>query len=168
MQRAVLAFLLCAQCSSQLIEKSLVIVMDGVRSDALQRAETPAFDMLLDGSWQSDYQTAFTFDAQAVQDTAGLSGPNHVAIQTGVTAVKSGVATSAATDIGYGNYDEYPHYFQRLKEVDSSLRTAVLTGWDGDMHIPHGADFTATGPASDLVAEAVNILKGSYNNYATK
>ena len=62
--------------------KSLVIIWDGTRPDALARANTPNMDALINGTWHSDYQGAYSPLAQNLHDANTVSGPNHSTIMT--------------------------------------------------------------------------------------
>lgn len=94
--------------------RSLVVMLDGVRSDALQAAATPFLDKLVNGQWRPEYKTFYSVHARPVIDAPTDSAPNHAAIATGVTAKKNLV--SANDLIGKGDYKRYPTYLQRIAE----------------------------------------------------
>ena len=80
--------------SAALTPKSLVVCFDGWRADAVGSALTPAVDRLATGTWQPGYHAFFTTNAHVIDDAPSVSGPNHTAILTGLTAKRSGVQSN--------------------------------------------------------------------------
>ena len=90
--------------------KSLVIAIDGLRTDGLLSAPTPNLDRLIDGSFGgAPYHGAFAPDAQTIQDGPTSSGYNHCSIMTGVTGGKHGVTANTAAALAAVDYRTYPH-----------------------------------------------------------
>jgi hypothetical protein len=104
-----------AQASQK--RKVLVIGMDGVRSDALQMANTPNLDALIASGF-------YTYDSWHCGIT--VSGPSWSTIFTGVWFPKHGV-----TDNSYAgsHFDNYPYYPKRVKEVKPSLYASQIVDW---------------------------------------
>jgi predicted AlkP superfamily pyrophosphatase or phosphodiesterase len=104
-------------------KKVLLIGIDGCRPDALRIAATPHLDQLI-------HEGAFADDTQILgrryTDNDTISGPGWSSILTGVWADKHGVNGNEFHD---PNYDEYPHFFRRIKEVQPSAYTVSLTTW---------------------------------------
>lgn len=110
---AVLAF---AANSSQK-RKVLIFGLDGIRSDALQLANTPNIDTLIATG-------VFTYDSWNMGIT--VSGPSWSTIFTGVWFPKHGV-----TDNSYAgsNYDQYPYFPTRAKQINPNLFAVQMVTW---------------------------------------
>ena len=160
---AALAATLLSSTSTQAIEnKSLVISLDGLRADSLWNANTPFIDSLINGTFDASYNGAMSWTAQNVDDADTVSGPNHAAIMTGVTATKHGVTNNG--NVGSGDYATYPHYMQRLETANSSLNTAYLYNWSEDGKIPSGANLIKQDSDAKIIANAEKILNGRFKN----
>lgn len=104
-------------------KKVLYIGIDGCRFDALRKAETPNLDALMEeGCWHDG--TLILGDRYRENDT--ISGPGWSTILTGVWADKHGVNDNQFRG---KNYDEYPHFFTRLKEVRPDAYTISVVTW---------------------------------------
>ena len=68
--------------------KALVVMLDGMRADAVENAHAPNLRMLRDGKWHPDYKCAWSLTANTILDAGTISGPNHIAIASGVTFKK--------------------------------------------------------------------------------
>lgn len=97
--------------------KVLIIGIDGVRSDALQTANTPNIDALIATGF-------YTYDSWHCGIT--VSGPSWSTIFTGVWFPKHGV-----TDNSYAgsHFDAYPYYAKRVKEVKPGLYATQVVDW---------------------------------------
>jgi hypothetical protein len=97
--------------------KVLIIGIDGVRSDALQTANTPNIDALIASGF-------YTYDSWHCGIT--VSGPSWSTIFTGVWFPKHGV-----TDNSYAgsHFDAYPYYAKRVKEIKPSLYATQVVDW---------------------------------------
>ncbi|MEY5031956.1 MAG: hypothetical protein RL354_987, partial [Planctomycetota bacterium] len=97
--------------------KVLIIGIDGVRSDALQAAETPAIDALIANG-------CIAFDASASAHT--VSGPGWSTILCGVWPDKH-----RSTDNRFliTDYERYPSLFTLAKRARPSIRTAYFGNW---------------------------------------
>ncbi|MDO4586553.1 MAG: alkaline phosphatase family protein [Planctomycetia bacterium] len=148
-------------------KKSLVIMLDGMRSDVMFSASTPNIDSLIDGSWADGYRGTWTYQAHTNLDSPPSSATNHVAIATGVTATKNNVFNNG--EIHQGKYDEFPSYLEILKKAQPELITAWLHNWTEDADIRTLANYQKLikdlpGFEIDmkLVDEAVQILDGTF------
>lgn len=97
--------------------KVLIIGIDGLRPDAMQAADTPTFDDLIANGALSN--TAQTGDIT-------VSGPGWSSFLTGVWRDKHGVTGNNFTG---RQYEAYPCFFQRVKEVRPELTTASFVTW---------------------------------------
>jgi predicted AlkP superfamily pyrophosphatase or phosphodiesterase len=124
-----------AEESAGKTKKVLFIGIDGCRFDALQAANAPNLDRLMaEGCYDADCQ--ILGDRYAGNDT--VSGPGWSSILTGVWADKHGVDNN---DFKVKHYDQYPHFFARLKEVRPSAYTASVVSWIPiQQHIVSAAD----------------------------
>ena len=129
--------------------KVLYIGVDGVRPDALKKATTPNFDRLIrEGVYFADTQIL----GERYQKNDTISGPGWSSILTGVWADKHGVHDNSFKG---KNYQQYPHFFVRLKEAKPKATTASFVDWNPiDKYIVDGADFHKSYPASGAEAYA--------------
>jgi len=137
--------------------KSLVVCFDGWRADAVGPAATPSVDRLATGAWQPGYRAFFTATARVIDDAPSVSGPNHTAILTGLTARRSGVQSNDDAEL---SAVRAPDYLRLLEEHDAALVTLKLAAWPRDERIPSGADVVAIGPDATIVARAATALAG--------
>ncbi|HRP38067.1 MAG TPA: alkaline phosphatase family protein [Chitinophagales bacterium] len=98
--------------------KVLIIGIDGTRSDALQKANTPNIDGLLPNSLYSydSWHTAITW-----------SGPSWATILTGVYFNKHGVVNNGFTG---KHFNQYPPISALAKQVKPNLDCAIVAEWD--------------------------------------
>jgi hypothetical protein len=103
--------------------KVLILGIDGCRTDALRRANTPNLDQLIREGAMAD-----TTSVVAERDTGAdtVSGPSWSSILTGVWTDKHGVKDNSFRG---ANYDEYPHFFRRLKDARPGAVTVSLVDW---------------------------------------
>lgn len=100
------------------VEKVLLIGVDGLRPDALQEATTPHIDKL----WKDG---AYNFVARTGEYT--VSGPGWSNILTGVWENKHKVIDN--TFLG-ANYQEYPPFFTRVEDSRPVLNTYSIASLD--------------------------------------
>ncbi|AEV33295.1 putative AP superfamily protein [Owenweeksia hongkongensis DSM 17368] len=98
--------------------KVLFIGIDGVRSDALNAANTPNMDSLMNAGIS-------TFDSWHLGITS--SGPSWSSMLTGVWEPKHGVTNNSYGGADYGNY---PYFPTRAKEVDPNLKAVQIITWN--------------------------------------
>jgi len=141
------------------VPKSFVIAVDGLRPDALEAAQTPRMDALIDGSWAPGYAGAYAPAAHAVFDSVTVSGPNHATIMTGAIGSQHGVTSNF--DVGSGDFATYPHYLTLL-ENRGEIATVALHTWPTDALIPNGADYSRTASDAQNATRAADIFAGTY------
>ncbi len=118
------------------VSKALVIGVDGVRPDALIAADTPNINKLIANG---------TFDPRCLilgeryRENNTVSGPGWSSILTGVWADKHGVNDNTFQG---RNYEEYPHFFERIKAArPDALAVSLVSVWRPiDRFIVSGAD----------------------------
>lgn len=101
----------------------LLIGVDGCRPDALQAAKTPHLDKLAAGGLVS-LNTSILGPRPTTSDT--ISGPGWSSIFTGVWSDKHGVLDNSFKG---SNYDDFPHFFARIKEVHPEAVTGSFSDW---------------------------------------
>lgn len=98
--------------------KALFIGIDGVRSDALQIANTPNIDSLTDSG-------IYSYDSWHLGVTS--SGPSWSSMLTGVWEAKHLVTNNSYSGANFG---EYPYLSNRLKEWNSDLKCVQVFTWN--------------------------------------
>lgn len=99
-------------------KRVLIIALDGVRPDALLKADTPNIDGVAgDG--------AYHFDGRAGEIT--LSGPGWASLLTGVNRHKHGIVNNRVSDLS--KYGQWPTLFTRYQQKHPKHHTASLVGW---------------------------------------
>lgn len=106
---------LCSNNNLQHIKRVLLIGIDGCRSDALQAANTPNLDQLM-----NDGRYSFVLN-RGNQYT--WSGAGWSTMLTGVWPDKHGIYDNSYAD---NNYGAYPHLFCRIKEYSGCLQVASI------------------------------------------
>lgn len=103
--------------------KVLFVGIDGCRWDAVQAAKTPHLDRLV-----AEGYLAVGTDIIAPRETPGdtVSGPGWSNLLCGVWPDKHGVVDNSFKG---ANYQRYPHFFARIKEVRPQLVTASFVNW---------------------------------------
>lgn len=96
--------------------KVLLIIVDGVRGQSIQEMEPPTIQSLLNTaihSWVS------------VSDEGTVEpGANWATLLTGVSKSKHGVLNN---DFENNNFETYPLFFDRLRQVDTTIQSAIYT-----------------------------------------
>ncbi len=103
------------------LEKVLLIGIDGLCSDALQKAETPHIYRLAQ-------EGAYSFKAKAGKHT--LSYPGWSNIFTGVWENKHGIITNPVSDANQPHFEHYPSFVTRAKTHQPKLAAVSLDSWN--------------------------------------
>ena len=119
-------------------KKVLVVMLDGVRADAVLHSYMPTFNALKAGKWQPGYQCASTDSAMVIQDAPPHSAPNHASIATGVSAAKHKVSKNGKTKDG--NYKNYPHFLGHLVNTYPELKCGFFYVWGESGQILSNSD----------------------------
>lgn len=101
--------------ATPMVDRVLVISVDGLRPDMLLRAETPRIRTLM-------ARGSFTMWANTTDVAVTL--PSHVSMLTGVTPEKHGVHHN---NVGLG-FPAYPTLMEQVKRHRPSLRCGVIAG----------------------------------------
>lgn len=139
MQKIFVALLLFAIAlpltAAEPIKKVLYIGIDGTRFDAIEKADTPQLDALMKDGIHSP--TCLIL-GERYQKNDTVSGPGWSSILTGVWADKHGVNDNKFVG---GKYEDFPHFFVRVKEQLPNARTVSHVTWEPIFkHITKGAD----------------------------
>ena len=114
--------------------KTLLIMLDGARADALAAARMPAVSSLRDGSWAPGYRGAWTLFGQNVPDARPSSAANHTAIFTAVNAEKSRVFNNGQTKDG--KYAEWPTWLARVTDAVPGTKGLFIFSWGEGKQYP--------------------------------
>ncbi len=132
-------------------KKVLYIGIDGTRFDAIEKAATPNLDALIANGIHSP--TCLIL-GERYQKNDTISGPGWSSILTGVWADKHGVHDNSFNG---RKYEQFPHFFARLKEVRPDAKTASFVTWK---------------PIAEYITSAANVneqfeekAKGSVEDY---
>ena len=110
--------------------KALVIMLDGMRADAVENvASAPNLRMLRDGKWQPGYKCAWSLDANTILDAQTISGPNHVAIACGVTFKKHRVPDNGKNVC---DHKMWPSWLVRLVSAKPAMKALFMYSWKWD------------------------------------
>ena len=124
---------------------ALMIMVDGMRADAVETQYMPNLAKLRNGEWQAGYKAAWSMDAQIAPGSIPSSAPNHVSIATGVSPSKHNVTKNGET-ASKGDFTNYPTWLRRVADADSSKKALfIYKTWTDD---------DALGPAANVTFES--------------
>jgi len=132
-RKIVLLFLLFPfiALSQQNIKKVLIIGIDGCRADALELANTPVIDNLIQNG---------IYSPDALNDDITVSGPGWSAILCGVWSDKH---LSIDNSFNNTDYFNFPPIFKYAEDFDDNLNTVSICNWNpiNDNIVQNYADF---------------------------
>ena len=96
--------------------KVLLVIVDGVRGQSIQEIEPPTVRSLLN--------TAIHSWVSVSDESTVEPGANWASMLTGVSKSKHGVLNN---DFENANFDAFPTLFERLRDVDSTIQSALYT-----------------------------------------
>ena len=133
MRKIVLLFLLFPfiSLSQQNIKKVLIIGIDGCRADALELANTPVIDNLIQNG---------IYSPDALNEDITVSGPGWSAILCGVWSDKH---LSIDNSFNNTDYFNFPPIFKYAEDFDDNLNTVSICNWNpiNDNIVQNYADF---------------------------
>ena len=133
MRKIILLFLLFPfiALSQQNIKKVLIIGIDGCRADALELANTPVLDNLIQNG---------IYSPDALNDDITVSGPGWSAILCGVWSDKH---LSIDNSFNNTDYFNFPPIFKYAEDFDDNLNTVSICNWNpiNDNIVQNYADF---------------------------
>ena len=152
LQLSLFLALCCGVCDhlfgQQKERKALFIGIDGVRSDALQQANTPNMDALMANG-------IFTFDSWHLGVTS--SGPSWSSMLTGVWEAKHRVTNNSYSGANYG---EFPYIPTRMKEVKPDLKCVQIITWNPQDDAANGTGGNVFNSGWDKSIDAGNLGQG--------
>ncbi len=120
--------------------KALLVMLDGLRADALETARTPAIDSLRNGTWAEGYQGTWSRTGLTVPDARPSSAANHTAISTAVNGAKSRVFDNGQT--GRGNYKDWPTWLTRVTRASPGTKGLFIYSWGEGNQYPRTENVT--------------------------
>lgn len=141
--------LVCTAVMAQQRErKALFIGIDGVRSDALQQANTPNLDSL--------FATGIsTYESWNLGVTS--SGPAWTSMCTGVWEAKHRVFNNSYAGSDFNNYPFFPNY---IKQINPDLKCVQIITWNPMDDADKGTGGNVYNAMWDLSIDAGNLGQG--------
>jgi hypothetical protein len=138
-------------------KRVLIIGIDGLRGDAVAPANAPTLDMLIANG-------AFSLNTLAGDRGQGTwSAPGWGTVVSSVWADKHNVYNNSQW--GQGNFDEYPHFFSRIKSLNPAITTASIVHWEPIntyLALPQFTDVREAYPTDpQVVTRAVTLLSAA-------
>jgi predicted AlkP superfamily pyrophosphatase or phosphodiesterase len=137
-------------------KKVLYIGIDGTRFDAIEKADTPHLDALMASGVHSP--TCLIL-GERYQKNDTISGPGWSSILTGVWADKHGVHDNSFQG---RKYEDFPHFFARLKHVRPEAKTASFVTWK-----PIAEYITSAADVNEQFEENPKGAVADYDRYDT-
>lgn len=145
---------------------ALVIMVDGMRADAVETQNMPNLARLRNGTWAPGYSTAWSLDGQVVDSTSlrktiPSSGPNHASIATGVTPQRHRVTTN--DNMGGGDFATYPTWLKRVVDANPGAAALFAYTWATDAALgpADGVTFLAGTDAGNATAVATRLASAN-------
>ena len=128
----------------------LIIGLDGLRSDCLEAAETPALDGLIENG---------VFSPDALNNDITYSGPGWSAMVCGAWSDAHGVTNN---DFTGSNYAAYPSFLERLETINPELNTYSICHWSPINDYIQGdvVDESINTTSDQAVADAAGAILG--------
>jgi hypothetical protein len=112
---------------------TLVVMVDGLRADAVETGRMPNLIRLKEGLWQKDYPAAWSLTAQTAPKTLPSSAPNHVSIATGFTPAEHGVTSNDA--LSGGTSSSKKTWLKRICDAQEGASALFVYSWAPDANI---------------------------------
>ena len=120
---------------SPLKPRALVIMLDGLRGDAVENLEMTNLQRLIAGKWQPGYKCTWSLGASTIRDGSTESAPNHVAIATGMTVKKTGISWNPDLLSRGTRSDRLPTWLARLAKLRPGTKPLHIFSWYGDLRM---------------------------------
>ncbi len=140
MKREISALLLAAAAGFAFADtgrtKAMIIMVDGLRADAVENVPMTNLMKLCEGRWRPEYRAVHSFTGHTLHDARPSSAANHAAIATGVTAAKTKVFNNGETP--RGDFGKWPSWLARVVEARPDVKALFAYSWAGDTALaPH-------------------------------
>ena len=140
--------------------KSVVIMFDGMRADAVFNADMPNYRRIMSGQWVTGYHAAWSPNCRTTTGAPADSAPNHVTIATGMEA-----SSHKATGNGKTKNVDYAHcvpWLTRLMQAGKIRSGVYLHSWGEDQFIQMGAGINCIRKKdAENVDELIRMLSGN-------
>ncbi len=136
---------------------ALVIMVDGMRADAVQSGEMPHLERLRAGKWQAGYRTAWSLTGQITPGSAPSSAPNHVSIATGYTPTTHGLVSNSQLEGGV--FTAKPTWLKRIVDAQAGATALFAYTWEPDANLApaEGVEFLLGTDAGNTAAVSARL-----------
>ena len=136
---------------------ALVIMVDGMRADAVQSGEMPNLERLRAGKWQAGYRTAWSLTGQITPGSAPSSAPNHVSIATGYTPTTHGLVSNSQLEGGV--FTAKPTWLKRVVDTQAGATALFAYTWEPDANLApaEGVEFLLGTDAGNTTAVSARL-----------
>ncbi|MBQ9431217.1 MAG: alkaline phosphatase family protein [Kiritimatiellae bacterium] len=132
---------------------SLVVMVDGLRADAIESGYMPNLEKLRTGKWQSGYKAAWSVTGQITPGSAPSSAPNHVSIATGFNPATHGVTSN--TILENGTPSAMPTWLKRVIDAKQGATALFVYSWSPDGNIAPSEGIESMGDSDNENAAAL-------------
>ena len=131
---------------------TLVVMVDGLRADAVETGEMPNLERLRAGKWQPGYKSAWSVTGEITPGSAPSSAPNHVSIATGYTPAQHGVTDNSKLEGGTASLK--PTWLKRIMDAKDGATALFVYSWspDGNLAPTEGVEYMGGTDAENAVA----------------
>ncbi len=146
------AAMLAANADGTKRPMTLVVMVDGLRADAVETGEMPNFERLRAGKWQPGYKSAWSVTGEITPGSAPSSAPNHVSIATGYTPAQHGVTDNSKLEGGTASLK--PTWLKRIMDAKDGATALFVYSWspDGNLAPTEGVEYMGGTDAENAVA----------------
>lgn len=136
---------------------ALVVMVDGMRADAVESGEMPNLERLRAGKWQSGYKAAWSLTGQIAPGSAPSSAPNHVSIATGFGPADHGVTANNVLEGGTAS--SKPTWLKRVMHAKDGATALFVYSWspDGNIAPNEGVEYMGGTDAANATALATRL-----------
>ena len=147
---------------------ALVVMVDGLRADAVESGEMPNLERLRAGKWRPGYKAAWSVTGQIAPGSKPSSAPNHVSIATGFPPADHGV--SANSDLEAGTASSKPTWLKRVMDAKDGATALFVYSWspDGNIAPNEGVEYMGGTDAANATALATRLAAANAPDATTE
>lgn len=139
-----------AKCTNgSVVNKVLIVGIDGVRTDAFLATHSLAFDSLMAHAYVNLHSDCGAYT---------MSGPGWSTILHGVFPIKNGVVNN---DLRYNDFSKYPDMFHYMRRFNPYFNLAAITRWEPILLITSNTNYQQNVAFDSLVKEKALALLNS-------
>lgn len=140
---------------------ALVVMVDGLRADAIESGEMPNVERLREGKWQVGYKAAWSVTGQIAPGSAPSSAPNHVSIATGVNPATHGVTSNSILE--NGTPSAVATWLKRITDAKAGTSALFVYSWspDGNIAPSEGVESMGNSDADNALALAARLASAN-------